>query len=158
MKREQVRRLALGIDRINKSGINLPFRINYAIQKTRESIRSEVEAMEKTINTLNNELQAKVQSIHKEYADKVCDDKKNEIPLVKDNNFVCTLRESERNIALDAVMKERDTENKKIENWLNEDIEVPLHQFTVSKEDFPKLDNLGGNLESIMVLIKDVVE
>jgi CRISPR/Cas system CSM-associated protein Csm2 small subunit len=156
MKRENIRALAVGIENINRSSAKLPFKVNYAIQRTLESIKPESSAIEKSIKSINEEIQDEIREIQKAYADTTTNDKGQEIPLVKDDKFVCIKRESEMTLALRLVVEKKRSKEREVELWLEEEVDVELHRFSITKEQHQKMEELGGLLHVLLPLITNI--
>lgn len=154
MKRERIQALAYGIKKYNDSNVKLPFKANYAIQRTMEAIRAEVVAMEKSIKDIDESLAAEVRCLREKFADKVSTDN-GEISLVREGKIVCSKRESELAFALKTVEELQKTRSVEVDAFLAEEIEVGLHTFPMpTKEDeIKKFDELGGILAGLMPLI-----
>jgi len=157
--REKIRTLAGGIVRINKSGVKLPFKVNYAVQRTLEAIKPEAVAIDAAIKVTTDDLGEKMKAIQKTYADKTKNEKGEEIPVVKDGQFVVKERESELSAALEALVVEKAAKEKEMEAFLKETVNVPdFFMFDITKEDKAKMEELGGDLAVLLPLIKSVAE
>ena len=152
MKRSELMKIVTSINAAAK--VAMPWKINYAMQRTLAKLEPEHRAITKTIDAASMAINDRMANVRKEYADQVKDKDGNDIPLVKEGKYITTIRESELSAKLSDLSKELTLENEKISEFLEEEIDVEIYKFSVSEEDEKKLENLSGSmLQGLLPLI-----
>jgi hypothetical protein len=159
LKKTEIVKIVNAIEKMNeaseKNPLGLPFKINYAIQRTLAKLAPEKKALDRVFDDIHRDILKKKGDIYKYFADRTKDEKGTEIPLVEKGLYVNTRRQSEQVVALDLIMEEGNAEIIKQNKTMEDEIEVEVFTFAITKEDEARLEKLDGVLYGLLPLIKE---